>query len=210
MLPEVEEFLSVKTKADKEWAEWNAHSRDDAPRRPTRPGWMAPDTEHGKYELSYREYEAQYREWNKLFHERYNVEQEKHGQIMREARRKLRETTKDPMIVWMMDTIRDYWGYIEAVLPLIPATREQLEDLANRQDWCTEFDAFMDQAETAGIIPPANPKFDATDLIEWVAERTDEYPRRVRREIEDMVNAIVEKALAKQRSELVKGEMQVA
>lgn len=190
MLPEVEEFLAVKNAADKEWQEWNANSHKDEPRRNWNVEW---GTE------AYSEYQRAHSKWREKFNADYRAAETIYRGKVRAARAKLRATTKDPMIQWMMDNIEDYWSYIEAVLPILPATREELENLATQHDWCSEFDGFMDQATEAGIVPERNEQYDASELVEWVANEYDVYEREVRREIQSRVNKIVEKALANQR-----------
>lgn len=210
MLPEVEEFLEVKGKADQELNNWHATSRNDQPQRPRSPGWGADHFTQEKYERDYEEYRARYQEWDRKFHDEYRAANEKHRVKLRNARAKLRRETKDPMIIWMMDNIEDYWSYIETVLPILPATREELESLATEHEWCSEFDGFMDQATSAGIIAPINEAWDASELIEWVADEYDVLERSVRREIQTRVNKIVEKALAAAHNEKATANVRAA
>jgi hypothetical protein len=194
MLPEVEEFLTVKKAADKEYNDWHRHSRDDQPRRPARPSWDNWGDNGNSQEWD--DYRTAHELWNDKYQKEYQINEEKHREVLRAARKKLRAKTKDPIVKWMMDNIHDHWSYVEEVLPELPATREELEDLASRKDWCTEFDDFLDQATEAGIVPPRNEAWDASDLVEWVASEYDVYERTVRREIQSRVNKIVERALA--------------
>lgn len=194
MLPEVEEFLKVKKEADREYNEWQRDATRDEPRRGY--GWgMGYD--NPEY-IAWRDKRAA---WQEKYDAEYRKHHDKHRARLRAARTKLRETTKDPIVRWMMDNIQDYWSYIETVLPELPATREQLEDLATQHDWCSEFDGFMEQATEAGVIPPRDEKFDASELVEWVSNEYDVYEREVRREIQSRVNKIVERALAIQHNE---------
>lgn len=197
MLPEVERFLETKRKADQEWEAWHATARRDEPRRDWNVMYDSP---------GYNEFRAKHSAWSERFNAEYSREQEKHSQALRVARKQLRDETKDPMIIWMMDNIQDYWSYIETVIPELPATREELEDLATRHDWCTEFDSFMEQATEAGVVEPRNVAWDAEDLVEWVANEYDVYPREIRREIQSRVNKIVERALAVKNNERVAKE----
>lgn len=205
MLPEVKEYLDTKEKADRELQDWHANSRKDQPLSPNRPSWTAPDSRHSEYEKSYREYQEEYRVWNQKFHAGFTAANEKHKETMRAARATLREKTNDPVIKWIMnDMTKGYWSYIEAVLPILPATREQLENLANDQDWCSEFDEFLGQATEAGIIPPVDESYDAQEIVDWVSDEFDVYGRRHRRQIQAMVNRIVERALAEKLAPVAK------
>lgn len=195
MLPEVQEFLDVKEKADKEYNDWHAHARDNQPRRPRRPSWDISFYGESDNSQEWREYEEKYRVWDENYQKEYSSTQEKHRMVLRAARKKLRAKTKDPVVQWMMDNIPDHWTYVETVLPALPATREELEDLATEHDWCTEFDTFLEEATDAGVIPPRQEAWDASEVIEWVANEYDVYERNIRREIQSRVNKIVQKAL---------------
>lgn len=201
MLPEVTQYVAARKKASQEWEDWRSESRNNRPERPQRPSWSSPSNTDAEYEYLYREYERQYREWNTKYHERYSKEQMKYQIAIQTARDVLRAKTKDPMAVWMIDNLPDHWEYVEKVLPILPASREDLEDLANEHDWCNEFDSFLDQATEAGVVPPLDVKYDASDLIEWVADKYGENEREIRHAIQSRVNAMVEKALAIQNNE---------
>lgn len=197
MLPEVEEYLATKKAADEKWNAWNSTAHKDEPRRNWNVEW---GTE------AYSEFQRTHSEWRDKYNQEYTVHHNTHRDTMRTARRKLRETTSDPMLQWMMDNIHDYWSYIETVLPVLPATRAELEELATQHDWCSEFDGFLETATEAGIVAPRDETWDAEDLVEWVANQYDVYPREIRREIQSRVNRIVEKALAAQNNERVAKE----
>lgn len=191
MLPEVEEFMAVKREADMALQDWYANGRKDQPQR--------------KYNEESDEEYRKFREAHALWDQRYRAahieNHERHRAVMGEARKVLRTKTKDPVIRWMMTAIDDYDSYIEAVLPILPATREELERLATENAWCSTFDDFMEDAVKAGILPAIDPNEpDVSELVRWIANETDEYPRNIRRKIQGMVNKIVAKALADERA----------
>lgn len=211
MLHEVQQYMRVKERADQELNDWHAHSRTDQPRRPHTPAWDATPQERAAFERDYEEYQRSYREWDRKFHDEYREAHDKHRDTMREARHKLRRKTEDPMLIWMMDNIEDYWSYIETVMPILPATREQLENLADEHDWCSEFDGFMERATEAGIVPPVQDPYNTSELVEWVVNRDyDDNDRTARRQIQARVNQIVEKALAVAHNEKATADVQPA
>lgn len=191
MLPEVEEFMTTKREADEALQYWYDNGRKDQPER-----------KYDVWDYEYQKYREAYAEWDKKYRAAHTENHERYRAVMGEARKVLRTKTRDPIIRWMLTSIEDYDPYIETVLPILPATREQLEELATQNDWCSQFDHFMEEATKAGILPPADPSEpDVSELVQWIADETDEYPRNIRRRVQGMVNKIVEKALADKEAE---------
>jgi hypothetical protein len=182
MLPEVQEYMDAVKASDEVYQEWYRRINKERP-----------DYHHVTYT-----HDA-YERWN----ERYYAEQRAQDDVRRNARTaasvRLQETTTDPAIQWMLKTLRGYHSYIDTVLPILPATREQLEAVANEHEWCNDFDDFMDQATEAGIIPPRDGKWDASDIVSFIAEEYDVNSRSVRRRVQAMVDQIVTKALAAEK-----------
>lgn len=206
MLPEIQEFMLAKEKADKEINDWHAHSRDDAPKRPDYPDWGADTAEREAYEVRTAEYEEKYREWHRKFRQEHSDMQNRYLATLNEARAKLKSKTKDPIARWILNNIDGYESYVEKILPILPATRAELEEVANEHDWCSEFDSFMDMATEAGVIPADESGIDVTEICDYIAERTDEYARHYRRDVHAMVKKIVDQALeaqAAQHNELI-------
>jgi hypothetical protein len=184
MYPEVAEYLAVKDKSDQEHLAWEQE------RQKARPKWDYHAQTHDAYYEAYDAWSAKYNEESRKMNARHN-------KISREAMRTLHEKTQDPMIKWMMEQLSTVYGrYVDTVLKILPATRDELEVLANREDWCGEFDEFMQQATDAGVIPPRNDPWDVSEILDWIGSEFDVYPRRHHREIQGMVNKIVQKALA--------------
>jgi hypothetical protein len=193
MLPEVEEYLAAEKKINDEFENWHREAVSTEPKRNYYSEWGTPE---------YNEWRRIHDEWHIKFSEESRKRQAKHNAALRAARTKLRNSTENQMIIWMVDNLRGgYWSYIDAVLPILPATREELESLANEQDWCSEFDEFLSQATEAGVVVPSSDKNDVSEILEYIGEEFDVYGRRHRREIQAMVNRIVAKALADKEQE---------
>jgi hypothetical protein len=178
MYPEVMEYFDTMARVDDEVRTFERDARADQPR------WDDTD------------YDRRYSKWSENYYEEQRKYSAKRNKVYREALETLKEKTNDPMIKWMVDNLRGYQTYINSTLEILPATREELETLANTEDWCNEFDDFLSQATDAGVVPPPAEKYDASEIISWISEEFDVYGRRYRREVQNMVNKIVEKALA--------------
>lgn len=197
MYPEVIEYFDTISKIEDANREWENEQARLRPRY--------------DYSLSSNsDYHEKYNAWADAYSDESRKRTAKTNRTTREAMATLREKTSDPMVSWMMEHLATgYGGYVNSVLKILPATRDELETLANSEDWCDEFDNFMAQATEAGAIAPANPKYDAQKIVKWVADEFDVYGRRYRSEIQAMVNTIVEKALDQERARIMEGEQKL-
>lgn len=205
MLPEVERYMAAKGAADDELTRMHNKLSQEmpSPQHPLRPSWTADDKRHQEYAEEYGKWQVEYREWNEKYHAELRKSNAKHSEAMRKARAILLEETEDPTIKWMLTDMRKgYWSYVEQVLPILPATRDELETLANEGDWCSEFDGFLEEATNAGIVAPLDAMYDATEIAEYIAAEYGGYARTHRMEIQRMVTKIVKKALAEQAAPL--------
>jgi hypothetical protein len=183
MYPEVIEYFDAKSEMANKIEEFEREQRRLQPRY--------------SYTEEDSSYHRKYSEWSEKYYEGQRKLSAEQNKVNREARNTLRTKTKDPMIHWMIDKLSGgYGGYVDSVLKILPATRDELETLANQDEWCSEFDEFLGQATEAGVVPPADQAYDAQEIIDWVSDEFDVYGRRYRRDIQVMVNRIVEKALA--------------
>jgi len=191
MLPEVVLYLATIESAKKEYDDWY---KDIQSRRPT----------YDRYYATWRESDRQtaYEKWNTDFYEENTKRKDARRATCEKAYIELGRVTTDPVVRWLVKNLSAYPTYVNEVLPILPATREQLEDLANTHEWCDEFDSFLEQATEAGLIPPpVESSSDAGELITWISEEYDVYERRIRRRIQGMVDEIVAKALADKEAE---------
>jgi hypothetical protein len=77
----------------------------------------------------------------------------------------LAEST-DPLVKWIaVHVLREYPEHSEAVLKALPATREQLDQLAAKMQWCGEWERLVRRAEQAGVLPAESDRTDEYNAI---------------------------------------------
>lgn len=74
-----------------------------------------------------------------------------------EAWNKLGQTTTDPLVRFIVAECKEYQNRAVQVLEILPATVEQLDELAEGQDWCLIWNQFRDKAIDAGVMPGVKP-----------------------------------------------------
>lgn len=194
MYPEVETYIKERDAAQKEYDDWHAEAYGSRPSY----GWGG------------GEQARIYNEWEKEFYDndrdRSSTRRAKH----KAAWEKLQESTHAD-VRWMTKVLKDYQSYVETVLPELPATRERLDEIADENSWCGEYEEIMGRAERAGVVPPyKNSDNDVSELVEWIAAETDEYPRRYRSKVQTMVDKIVAKAIDQERARVMEGMRKMA
>lgn len=103
----------------------------------------------------------------------------------------------DPLVKWIAENCAEYTEQAEAVLTALPATVEELDDLAEREDWCPVWDRFRQGAIEAGVVPGVTPPSPARRAV---FERIDQEgcchmgPRSQRR-IGEALDALITEAL---------------
>lgn len=65
--------------------------------------------------------------------------------------------SSDPLVRFIAENCKEYQGYAIQVLKLLPATVDQLDELAENQDWCQIWGQFRDRAVEAGVMPGVKP-----------------------------------------------------
>lgn len=186
MLPEVEKYLADFKAANRAFETWHTEIHH-----------TCPESRYRNTPGDYYTYTSEYEAWQRAYYEEETKQREIQRARQLTAREEMVATTKDPVVKYLVEKLMDdYPGYVGEVLPILPATREELESLANSGEWCSEFDTLLEQATKAGVIPAYNPTYDVSDLVNWIANQIDRYPRSIRREVQGMVNKIVEQAIA--------------
>jgi hypothetical protein len=181
MYPEVQKYFAEKAAAQKAYEDWRTAMRGTSPK------------------LHDSEYSAKkFYDWEHKYHQENRAKRLEYDRCIHETRSRLENTATDPVILWMLENVPSYVGYMESVLEILPATREELETLANENDWCPEFDRFLAQATEAGVVPPPNGGPDVSEILTWISQEFDVTPRVFRPRIQKMVGRIVEKALTEQ------------
>lgn len=67
------------------------------------------------------------------------------------------KASSDPMVKWIAENCAQYKGEAQHVLSALPATVDELDELADRQGWCGVWGEFRQQAIDAGVMPGFTP-----------------------------------------------------
>lgn len=71
----------------------------------------------------------------------------------------------DPLVKWIAENAEDYAGEALIVLQALPATLDELDDLAERQDWCGTWTSLKERAIAAGVMPGIEPPSEAYKAV---------------------------------------------
>lgn len=136
MLPEVAEY--IKTRDEAQTAHDAAFRALDEKYRSVRgyDDYDSAENREKRRERSHGRDEA-YKTWQIATNEAWN----KLGQ------------SSDPLVRFITEKCKDYQEYAIHVLRILPATVEELDQLAESQDWCHIWGQFRDQAIEAGAMP---------------------------------------------------------
>lgn len=137
---------------------------------------LAAFNEHGKV------YQAARRENDRLYAELHKVDD---LSIFAES--------SDPLVAWIGKNCRDYAEYAVEVLKILPATREEIEEIGTVNGWCSTWGRFVERADAAGVLPASTVSAEWRDLRSWIAAQYGTAPEANRR-----IKAVVaaERALA--------------
>ena len=96
----------------------------------------------------------------------------------------------DPLVSWIVDNCKDYQPEARAVLKALPATVEELDRLAEDENWCQIWDNFRARAAEDGaiVLPQLSTAREA--LIRW-AQFSEELDRSEVAELLRLVDAVV-------------------
>lgn len=110
----------------------------------------------------------------------------------------------DPLVAFIGRNCADYPDEAETILKALPATIEELEDIAIERHWCSRWEAFMRKAIEEGVVTPAPTTPELADFKKWLRlsyGRTPSLERRLRAAIAAEVAAGVAAAQAEQQAE---------
>ncbi|MWA07648.1 hypothetical protein [Streptomyces sp. BA2] len=98
---------------------------------------------------------------------------------------------------WIAENCAEYREQAQCILAVLPATVEELDDLADTNEWCPVWDAFRREAIDAGVMPGVTPPSPARKAV---FERINEesccrMDRRVMRRIDKALDALVHEVL---------------
>lgn len=59
----------------------------------------------------------------------------------------------DPLVKWIAENCEGYSSEALIILQALPATPDELDEIAERQDWCSTWNSFREEAIAAGVMP---------------------------------------------------------
>ena len=111
-----------------------------------------------------------------------------------EAWNKLTQSS-DPLVRWIAENCKEYQTYALDVLKVLPATVDELDELAQDEDWCNIWDQFRDRAVKAGVIPGAKPLSPARQaLLDYVNNYCCGLSRARRKRLTALMDGLVAEA----------------
>lgn len=75
------------------------------------------------------------------------------------------EQSSDPLVKWIAENCRSYDREALMILKALPATADELEEIADREEWCGAWNSFRDQAIEAGVMPGIEPPSEAYKAV---------------------------------------------
>lgn len=82
----------------------------------------------------------------------------------------------DPLVRWIAARGRAYRVAATMILAALPATVEELDILAARENWCASWERLREAAHRDGVLPREIPNVHRQNLLDWVHSRM--YPSR--------------------------------
>jgi hypothetical protein len=116
-------------------------------------------------------------------------------EVRRGAWDKLKES-EDPLVRYIAENLRDFSEHAEEVFKILPATLDELDQLAAAKSWCSDWDRYVRAAQRAGVLPEAESPTEAEKaLYTWFGHSVTS-DRAHRRTLKVLVRAVVAEALA--------------
>lgn len=107
------------------------------------------------------------------------------------------KASSDPLVKWIAENCGDYRSEAATVLEALPATPEELDDLAGEEEWCETWDSFRNRATDAGVLPEAGPRSKArTALFDQIDDETCcRLDAGARRRVAEALDTVIQEAL---------------
>ncbi|TLS45806.1 hypothetical protein FE633_13710 [Streptomyces montanus] len=143
---------------------------------------------HSCGEVGRREYNAYSEEINKAYAKCSGVQAAAWGAL---------KVSSDPLVKWIAENCTEYREQAQSVLAALPATVDELDDLADKNDWCSVWDEFRRQAINAGVMPGIKPPSPAMKAVFERIDREGCCPMDpgARRRIGKALDALIQEAL---------------
>ncbi|WP_190086382.1 hypothetical protein [Streptomyces longisporoflavus] len=112
------------------------------------------------------------------------------------------KTSGDPLVKWIAENCGEYRAEARCILAALPATVDELDDLAEANDWCRVWGSFRQQAIDAGVMPGITPPSPARKAV---FERIDQesccrMEAGARRRIGEALDALIKEAMTTEAS----------
>ncbi|MDG4857097.1 hypothetical protein P8605_02805 [Streptomyces sp. T-3] len=106
--------------------------------------------------------------------------------------------SSDPLVKWIAENCADHCEEARCVLGILPATVDEIDDLAEREGWCRVWEDYRQRALDAGVLPGTTPP---TQAMNAVFEQIDEenccrMSSNSRRRIRRALDALIQESLA--------------
>ncbi|MDQ1041795.1 hypothetical protein [Streptomyces sp. V4I2] len=75
------------------------------------------------------------------------------------------KTSDDPLVKWIAENCGEYRTEAQYILAILPATADELDDLADTRDWCGVWGDFRQRAIDAGVMPGITPPSPARKAV---------------------------------------------
>ncbi|UQA91663.1 hypothetical protein [Streptomyces halobius] len=109
--------------------------------------------------------------------------------------------SSDPLVRFIAEHCKEYQGEAIEALKALPATADELDELAEDWNWCRIWDQFRAQAVEAGVFPGVTPLSAARKaVLEW-ADNYISLSRSNRRKINQLLDDLVAEAKGEKSSE---------
>lgn len=110
---------------------------------------------------------------------------------------KILEGSEDKFIAYMAkDWLGSYPSHIETILKALPATVEDLDVISSTNNWCSEYERFIEAAIEAGVIAARRPLTKAEKELDTWVRRNWSSNKLTRQTLVNLARAVAEEAVA--------------
>ncbi|MCX4862446.1 hypothetical protein [Streptomyces canus] len=108
------------------------------------------------------------------------------------------KASSDPLVKWIAENCASYKAEAHSVLSALPATVSELDDLADRKDWCGVWDTFRQRAIDAGVMPGVTPPSPARQAVFDLIDRESCCPMgtRTKQRVGKALDALIQEAVS--------------
>jgi hypothetical protein len=108
------------------------------------------------------------------------------------------KASSDPLVKWIAENCASYKAEAHSVLSALPATVDELDDLAARKDWCGVWDTFRQRAIDAGVMPGVTPPSPARQAVFDLIDREGCCPMgtRTKQRVGKALDALIQEAVS--------------